>query len=538
VPAGAARSFIDATRARDYDEATRHLDLSAIPAAERATAGPRLARWLKTVLDRKLWIHYDKLSDEPTGAPQAEDGLSPNLDRVGSIDDVEILLERVRDGQKRVWKFAAGTVEAIPELYGRYGDGRLGEILPSWMFEVEFLHVALWQWLGLIVLVLAAALLSWVVEWTLMAAIRPLVARTKTAFDDELIAALHAPLRFAAAVTVVAAGRYALVLSVWASTVLGHVLAVLAIIAVTWCVLRSVDFSAAAVRRHLEATGRSRVTAVIPMCRRSTKVLLGVVAFIVILANLGVNVTGLLAGLGVGGLAVALAAQKTLANLFGGVSLITDQPVRVGDLCRFGGTTMGTVEEIGLRSTRVRTPDRTLVSIPNAEFSEMQLENFAARERIRLYATLGLRYETTPDQLRAVLAEIRKLLVAHPRIAADPARVRLIGLGLQALELEIFAYVETAELEEFLAVREDILLRIVDIVAACGTGFAFPSQTLYLGRDRGLDRTRAEAAEARVRGWRERNEVPFPDYPPEALAALDGTLEYPPPGTPGARRRG
>jgi MscS family membrane protein len=245
----------------------------------------------------------------------------------------------------------------------------------------------------------------------------------------------------------------------------------------------------------------------------------------------GFNVTGLLAGLGVGGLAVALAAQKSIANLFGGVSLVADQPIRVGDFCKFGENKMGTVEEIGIRSTRVRTLDRTLVTIPNSEFSEMQLENFGARDRIRMYANLGLRYETSPDQLRHVLAELRKLLAAHPQISEAPARVRFVGFGAHSLDLELFAYVPTSDWNEFLKVREDVFLRVMDVVRESGTGFAFPSQTLYLGRDGGLDDERTREAESRVRSWRESGELPFPDFDEQTVTRIDGTLDYPPRGS-------
>jgi MscS family membrane protein len=239
----------------------------------------------------------------------------------------------------------------------------------------------------------------------------------------------------------------------------------------------------------------------VPIGRTALKVLVLLFAVLASLQNVGVNVTGLLAGLGIGGLALALAAQKTVENLFGGVSVILDQPVRVGDFCRFGDR-LGTVEEVGLRSTRVRTLDRTVVSIPNAEFSALQLENFSRRDRIWLHATLGLRYETTADQLRHVLAEVHRLLREDPRVDPEPARIRFVGFGAYSLDCEVFAYIRTADYGEFLAIREDLLLRIMDIVAASGTSFAFPSQTLYVGADPGLDTARSRAAEAQGRRWR------------------------------------
>jgi MscS family membrane protein len=254
---------------------------------------------------------------------------------------------------------------------------------------------------------------------------------------------------------------------------------------------------------RLDEDRRIAAGAVLPLMRHATKGFLLAVAAVVALQNFGFNATGLVAGLGVGGLAVALAAQKSIANLFGGISLVTDHPVRVGDFCRFGEGQQGTVEEIGLRSTRIRTLDRTIVTIPNAEFSEIHLENFGARDRFRLHTILQLRYETSPDQLRHVLAEIRKLLIAHPSILEQPARARFVAFGAHSLDIEVFAYAGVSDWEAFLKVREDLFLRFMDVVRESGTSFAFPSQTLYLTRDRGLDAEGTRQAEERAQRWRE-----------------------------------
>ena len=182
---------------------------------------------------------------------------------------------------------------------------------------------------------------------------------------------------------------------------------------------------------------------------------------------IGIPIAPLVAGLGVGGLAIALAIRPTLENIIGGLTLFADRPVRVGDFCRYGDQ-IGTVEQIGLRSTRVRSLERTIVTIPNAEFSQMQLDNFAARDQRLFKAVLGLRYETTPDQLRDVLAELRQLLVDHPRVTPAPARVRFVGYGAYSLDLEIFAYLYCRDQDTFLEIQEELLLRIGDIVEAAG----------------------------------------------------------------------
>lgn len=245
----------------------------------------------------------------------------------------------------------------------------------------------------------------------------------------------------------------------------------------------------------------------------------------------GIPLAPLVAGLGVSGLAIALAVRPTLENIIGGLTLFADRPVRVGDFCRYGDQ-VGTVEQIGLRSTRIRSLERTMVSIPNAEFSQMQLDNYGARDQRLLNTVLQLRYETTPDQLRYVLAKLRELLLGHPKVTPEPARVRFVGFGAYSLDLEVFAYLRCQDQDTFLAIKEDVLLRMADIVNGSGAGFAFPSQTAYLTRDSGVSAERRDDAEAEVRGWRLRSKLPFPEFEEEERERLEDTLDYPPQGSP------
>ncbi|MEE8212801.1 MAG: mechanosensitive ion channel family protein [Acidiferrobacterales bacterium] len=261
---------------------------------------------------------------------------------------------------------------------------------------------------------------------------------------------------------------------------------------------------------------------------------IGIVGGVVILAQgaqeLGVPLYSVVAGLGIGGLAVALAIRPTLENLIGGVILYIDKPVRVGDFCSFGDQ-MGTVENIGVRTTKIRGLDRTLISVPNATLADMRLVNWAKCDRMLINTMIGLRYETEPDQLRYVLVKMREMLHAHPRIDRDTIRVRFAGHGASSLDIDIRVYALTREWNDFYAIREDIFLRINDIVSAAGTGFAFPSHTLYLGRDNGLDAERSEAAVKEVRSWRRSGELPFPRFSAEKVDRLEGTLDYPPRGS-------
>jgi MscS family membrane protein len=406
----------------------------------------------------------------------------------------------------------------------------LGDVLPEFFFAIRFLQIELWQWLGLLTTILLAAALSWVVTWMLHRVAQRLAARTDNEMDDRLVAASVRPARYTLALVFFALGTLFLGLPASAFGFLGVVERVLAIVFVTWLLVRLTDVLSEGIAEHLEATKEKSALALLPMGRRAVKLVLVALAGIGLFQNLGFNVTGIIAGLGVGGIAIALAAQKSIENLFGGLTLSFDQPVRVGDYCRFG-TQAGTVEDVGLRSTRIRTLDRTLITVPNSEFSQTQLENFGVRDRIRMYHVLGFRYETSPDQLRYLLSELRRLLWAHPEIETDTVRLRFVGFGAHSLDVELFAYVLTSDWKTFLAVREDLLLRIMDVVKASGTGFAFPSQTSYLRRDEGLDGKAGEAAEAEVRRWREEGRLPFPTLPEEMIEELRGTVVYPPVGS-------
>jgi MscS family membrane protein len=216
------------------------------------------------------------------------------------------------------------------------------------------------------------------------------------------------------------------------------------------------------------------------LAERVSKVIITLVAIFAILTVAGVDTTTALAGVGIGGVAVALGAQKSVENLIGGVFLITDRALAVGDWCRVADR-VGSVEDITLRSIRLRTLEQTLLSIPAGVLSQANIENFTTRGKILVQTTLRLRYETTVEQLRSILDGIRRLLSEHSQLEADSARIRLVDFSAQAVELELFAYVLTSDFLKFLAVREDLLLRIAEIVESAGSGFARPTEFLYVG---------------------------------------------------------
>jgi MscS family membrane protein len=532
TPRGAVQGYLEACRKADYERAARYLDL------RRAEGeGAILARQLRVVLSRTLWIDIEELSQDPEG--WSNDGLPAYRDRLGTIKTkrgkLDILLQRVpREDGVRIWQIAGSTVTQVPLLWDEFGYGALERYLPQVFFEFQLLEIALWQWIALLILVVLAAMLSWLLAVGIVRVLRPLAARSETPIDDRLLEGAAGPIRLVIAILVFRAAIAPLGLDLEALEFLATLLRALFIVATTWLLFRAVDVLASRVEERLIAAGQATATAAVPPGRKAVKAIVFILAFVAILDSFGFSVTALVAGLGVGGIAVALAAQKTVENLFGGVTLYGDRPVRVGDFCKFGDQ-VGTVEEIGIRSTRVRTLDRTVVTIPNAEFSNMKLENFAMRDRMRLFAMIGVRYETTPEQLRYILVEVRRLLYAHERVTPEPARIRFVGFGAYSLDLELFAYVNTSDWNEFLGIREDVYLRIMDIIRASGTGFAFPSQTLYLGRDDSPSPESAREVAEEVQRWRERQEIYLPSFPPEQIAAIENTISFPAEGSPGHR---
>jgi MscS family membrane protein len=414
-------------------------------------------------------------------------------------------------------------------LYDDLRGGRLGHVLPAALVEQRLFQVALWQWIGILWLVVLSYLAAVLLGLAIVRILRLLTARFKTAIDHRFFEATIGPVRLGVGLLLFSGGLPFLGLPGPVSRVVTTIEKAGALVSVTWLLLRIIDVLGELATARLIARGHVAAITMVPLGRKTVKVVVFALGFIAVLQNVGLNVTGLLAGLGIGGLAIALAAQKTVENFFGGIALTVDQPVRVGDFCKFGNT-MGTVEEIGLRSTRIRTLERTVVSIANAEFSSLQLENFNKRDRIWLRTVIGLRYETTPDQLRYVLVEIRGMLYAHSKVLPDPLWARFIGFGTSSLDVEVFAYVATQNPNEFSAIREDIYLRILEIVAASGTALALPSHTVHVRRDAGCDEEKSKAAEERVRAWRADGQLFIPEFPPEKISALAHTLPYPPEG--------
>jgi MscS family membrane protein len=524
TPRSTVIAFFRAIQKENYERAAEYLD-SKLKNPQRED----LARKLGLVLNRKLSAPLTALSDKPEG--NLEDGERTNRDLLGTISspsgDVDIVLDRVQRGKERsIWLFSSETLQAVPRLYDEVEPIWLEQYIPHSLRSTRWLSIPLYRWievlLGLPLIFGMASILTRILK----AFLRPLLRRLTHEQDDRRLAAIAWPLRLQVLAFLIYGisrfGASLLARRFWAAVGL-----TLSILAVMWLLMRLGDVTTDLLTRRLLRLNRSVDIMLVRLINRLGKVAVVIVAALLLLHLSGVDLTAVLTGLGLGGVALAFAAQKTLENLFGGIMVISDKPIQVGDFCR-AGEFVGVVEDIGLRSTRLRTLDRSVVSIPNGQLSTMSLENFTLRDRIRFRHTIGLRYETAADQLRYVLAETRRLLYEHSKVDSQDARVRFVGFGSSSLDIEVLAYVLTIDYAIFLAIQEDLLLRIMDIIEASGTSVAFPSQTTYLVEDGGLNRARSQEAVKKVQTWREHSDLPFPDFPIEKIAEFNGRIEYPP----------
>jgi len=527
TPFGAVTGFVRAADRADFALAADYLETRM-----RGARAEELARQLHLVLNRGLSADLDRLSRVAEG--NLQDGLPAARDRVGTVGSssgsVEILVNRIeRPDQPPIWLFAADTLELIPTAADELAAFDLEAYLPRPLVETTFLSQPLYWWMTLPLFLGLAWLLGSVLARTLLLLLRPLLRVITKEPDDRTSATVTAPIRLILVALVIRLfSMISPTLQMRQSET--RFAAIVAIIGLAWLIVRLSHIVTELRSRRLRQRRMLGRVAVVTLFGRLFSAAVVVVAGLALLYRAGVDLTAILAGLGIGGIGLALAAQKTLENLLGGIMIISDEPVRVGDFCQVGDQT-GTVEDIGLRSTKIRTLSRTVVAVPNGQLASMNIENFAQRDKFWLRHTIGVRYETSADQMRYLLAKVRSLLHAHPRVERDGARIRFVGLATSSLDLEVFAYVHASDMAEFLAIQEDLLLRIMDLVDESGTSIAFPSQTTYFVRDKSVDGERREHAEAHVRAWRDRGELPFPDFGPRQAADLQVAVEYPPEGS-------
>jgi len=478
TPRGAVLGLLSAARKGNAEIAALYLNTSL-----RGADAAALANQLAAVIDRRLPARLNEISDSPDGSRQ--DPLKPDEELVGVIQtahgDLEIRVERVDRGKAgKVWLFSRQTLASIPAAFQELNESALERFLPGFMVTTRVADIPLFELVALFVGMPLLYVLTGALNRIFSLAAGILLRRLRRNVDLANPRILPPPIRLLLlALTirwlVATVPLPLLARQFWSTTAL-----MIVVVACMWLLMILNCWGESYVVAHRRSLSGS--ASVLRLARRLIDGLILFTGLLFTLNHFGINLTATLAGLGVGGIAVALAAQKTLENVIAGVSLIVDHAVRVGDFLNFGDI-QGTVVQVGLRSTRIRTIDRTVVSFPNGQIANMRLETLSARDMFLFHPVVGLLYRTTPAQLRSVIAEIRSLLSGHATTDTGSVRVRFVRFGASSLDVDIFAYVFAHDWNTFLEIQEELLFGIMDIIHKAGAGIAFPSQTLYFAAD-------------------------------------------------------
>jgi MscS family membrane protein len=354
------------------------------------------------------------------------------------------------------------------------------EWIPEPLLQPGPWSLAYWQWIGSAVALVSAIVLGRLGTRLVLWAAGRLTERTESKWDDEALARLGRPLRLLGCVIAARMLLPLLELPASADASVKQVLLAAFGVALVWCAARLVDLGIARLAAAPWAAARPASRGLLALAGRTTKFVLVLIVAIGFLGALGLPIGTLIAGIGVGSIALAFGAKQTVENLFAAFALGIDQPLREGDFVRTDSDVLGTVESIGLRSTRIRTLDRTIVSLPNGRLADSRNETFGLRDRCRLHALLVVPYATTSAQLREILGGIEQRLRADPGTFQDELVVKLVKLGDSGFELEVQTWFTSSDFGAFRGWRQEMLLAFVDVVERAGTRLAHPTRALQL----------------------------------------------------------
>jgi MscS family membrane protein len=469
-PRASMRTFLDLAERGRYQEAAIFLD---VPRGSEKHAA-ELTAALYAILSQRLSIDPEALSPLAHGRPS--DGLPTGMEELGKIPDAKdhpVPIRLVRHEPKALddearWVFSQTTVAAIPSLYGSLRDRWIRERLPPSLLAHGPWALAWWQWLALPILAaicFAAGQLLALVSGG--AARRMLASRS---WRDGVLTRLKSPVTAGWTLGLFALATPYLALTIRAEGLVDHALRALGYLTFFWALLRVVSIVGVEVAR---ADWRPSARALSSIGVTLGKVIVAALALMFAFSELGYPVTSIIAGLGIGGVALALAAQKTVENLFGSVSILVDQPFRIGDTIRVD-TIEGTVESVGLRSTRVRTVDRTVVIFPNGKLADMRIESLGPRDRMRIALKLSIARTVGVDQIRAIVAQLKARVLAAPLVRRGDVSARLASIGEGSYDVELSAAIETLDATEHANIREDLLVGCIEIVEKAGAKLAVP----------------------------------------------------------------
>ena len=490
TPRGTVIGFVRAAQAGNYGLAIQYFEPGRHSPPDQ---DQELAAQLLAILNARFASSLDSISDDPEGKL---DGAPRSQIMVGGSRTVgesfPLYLVRVElPSAPKLWYISEQTLGHAPETYDSLRYPQIERRLPRFLVEIRPLAMPLWQWLAIILLAPIALALGWLVAvagWQFVRRVRG-----RPALPGGRLR------RFGPETLLVAAIIHYNLVS-WVGTSLlyrqyyRNVIWIFVAFALYWAASRIIRRISVRVSVRLAEKGRLAERSLVPLARRVLDALLFVVIGLIVLSSMGQNVTAVLAGLGIGGLAIGLGAQKTFENVIGGIAILTDRALLVGDPCKIGDRT-GVVEDIGLRSTKLLTEDRTVVSIPNGTVATATLENYRRRDKILFRHVVRLRYDLTTHHVRYALGEIREVLAQHPKVEGASSRVRILRFADYSIDAEVYAYILESDYGAFLAIQEQLLLQVMDVLERTGATVAQPTQTTLVTRDSWVDPEKAAAAE-------------------------------------------
>ena len=494
TPRGTVIGFIRAAQSENYDIAVQYFE-----PRRRAGVEPEqeLAKELFAILNARFRGSLDSITNDPMGrqegGPPREQVIEGGTGGLSESFPLYLVHTEVARGAK-VWLISRQTLDLVPEVYDSLRFPQLEKRLPKFLVKTRLLGMPLWQWIAIVLFAPVALLLGWLAAVLLRFCSQRIRRALGLATPTEPLRRFG-PAAVLGAVIIHYYFVYLIEASILYRQYYRNLLLILLAFAIYWAITRLNYWLSLRMWNQLTNRGMYAERSLVSLTRRVLDVVIFFLIALLVFKNiLDWNLTAALAGLGIGGLAIGLGAQKTFENMMGGISILTDRAVLVGDACRIGDQ-RGIVEDIGLRSTKLRTEERTLVSIPNGTVATAVLENFRLRDKILFRQVVRLRYDLAPDHVRYVIEQLRQVLVRHAKVEEASGRVRLLKLGENAIELEIYAYILTREYREFLAVQEELILQAMDVLESSGAAVALPTQTTMVTRDSWVDPQKAAAAQ-------------------------------------------
>lgn len=439
----------------------------------------KLAVKLKKILDgRNLYVDIDDLPKDPNYVDTTNKKFLGK--HVYLLFDSEPNIYVKKYGDK--WLYSRETLQAIPKLYKEtfpFDVDRLLAKMPLWV-NAKVLGLEIWQLIAIVLILIVGFFLLKILTWIFGYFVIKVAKRvTKSRVVDKYIHPIARPLSWLTLVVALDIAQPVFRFPITMNVVLDYVFKIMIPLLITICAFKISDLMGDILERVAEKTHTKIDDQLMPLARKGLKLIVLVGGTIYILQNIGVNITPLLAGASIGGLAIALAAKDALSNLFGSITILTDQPFEVGDWINFNGMD-GTVEEVGVRSTRIRTFYNSLISVPNGVLANATIDNFGRRQYRRYFTKISITYDTPPDLIEAYVDGLREIVVNHPKTWKDYYQIHLNDFNSSSLDIMFYIFFEVPDWGKELEARHEVILETVRLAEDLGVRFAFPTQTVHV----------------------------------------------------------